>query len=54
VVLHFAETYFGNTVPGGTGSRQFHVNLEGVRKLTDYDVFAKAKGALRVAQETFA
>jgi hypothetical protein len=29
------------------------VNLEGVRKLTDYDVFARAGGALRVAQETF-
>jgi hypothetical protein len=53
VVLHFAETYFGNTVPGGVGSRKFHVNLEGVRKLTDYDVFARAGGALKVAQETF-
>ncbi|HEX8530731.1 MAG TPA: malectin domain-containing carbohydrate-binding protein, partial [Cytophagales bacterium] len=53
VVLHFAETYFGNTVPGGIGSRKFHVNLEGVRKLTDYDIFARAGGALRVAQETF-
>jgi ELWxxDGT repeat protein len=53
VVLHFAETYFGNTVPGAVGSRKFHVNLENVRKLTDYDVFARAGGALRVAQETF-
>jgi ELWxxDGT repeat protein len=53
VVLHFAETYFGNTAPGGVGSRKFHVNLEGVRKLTDYDIFARAGGALRVAQETF-
>jgi ELWxxDGT repeat protein len=53
VVLHFAETYFGNTAPGGIGSRKFHVNLEGARKLTDYDVFARAGGALRVAQETF-
>ncbi|MBD0257107.1 MAG: T9SS type A sorting domain-containing protein, partial [Cytophagales bacterium] len=53
VVLHFAETYFGNTAPGGIGSRKFHVNAEGVRKLTDYDVFARAGGALRVAQETF-
>jgi ELWxxDGT repeat protein len=53
VVLHFAETYFGNTVPGGAGSRKFHVNLEGARKLTDYDVFARAGGALKVAQETF-
>ncbi len=53
VVLHFAETYFGNTAPGGMGSRKFHVNMEGARKLTDYDIFARAGGALRVAQETF-
>ncbi|HEX8531558.1 MAG TPA: ELWxxDGT repeat protein, partial [Cytophagales bacterium] len=53
VVLHFAETYFGAAAPGGVGSRRFHVNLEGVRKLTDYDVFAKAGGALRATQETF-
>jgi ELWxxDGT repeat protein len=53
VVLHFAETYWGNTVPGGAGSRKFHVNLEGQRKLTDYDVFARAGGALRATQETF-
>ncbi|MBD0255804.1 MAG: T9SS type A sorting domain-containing protein [Cytophagales bacterium] len=53
VVLHFAETYYGNTVPGRAGSRKFHVNIEGARKLTDYDIFAQAGGALRVAQETF-
>jgi hypothetical protein len=53
VVLHFAETYFGNAVPGGVGSRKFHVEMEWVRKLTDYDIFARAGGALRVAQETF-
>ncbi len=53
VVLHFAETYFGSAAAGGAGSRKFHVNLEGVRKLTDYDVFARAGGALKVAQETF-
>jgi hypothetical protein len=53
VVLYFAETYFGSAAPGGTGSRKFHVNLEGVRRLTDYDVFARAGGALRVAQEAF-
>jgi hypothetical protein len=50
VVLHFAETYFGVAAPGGAGSRKFHVNIEGARKLTDYDVFARAGGALRVAQ----
>jgi hypothetical protein len=53
VTLHFSETYFGSTTPGGVGSRKFHVNLEGVRRLTDYDVFARAGGALRVRQETF-
>jgi hypothetical protein len=53
VVLHFAETYFGATAPGGAGSRKFHVNMEGARKLTDYDIFARAGGALKVAQETF-
>jgi hypothetical protein len=29
------------------------VDAEGVRRLTDYDVFAKAGGALRARQETF-
>jgi hypothetical protein len=42
-----------STRRGGIGSRKFHVNLEGARKLTDYDIFARAGGALRVAQETF-
>jgi hypothetical protein len=53
VVLHFAETYWGNLVPGGVGSRQFHVDLEGTRRLTEYDIFARAGGALKVVQETF-
>jgi hypothetical protein len=57
VTLHFAETYFG--VPstkggkGGAGSRRFHVNMEGSRKLTNYDIFAQAGGALRANQITF-
>jgi hypothetical protein len=53
VTLHFAETYWGNGRSGGAGSRKFHVNLEGVRKLTDYDIFAKAGGAMRAVRETF-
>jgi hypothetical protein len=53
VVLHFAETYWGNAVPGGAGSRKFHVNLEGQRRLTDYDIFARAGGALKATRETF-
>jgi ELWxxDGT repeat protein len=53
VTLHFAETYFGTAATGGIGSRKFHVNLEGARKLTDYDIFARAGGALKATQETF-
>ena len=53
VVLHFAETYYGSVVAGGAGSRQFHVDVEGVRKLTNYDVFARAGGANRARQEVF-
>jgi hypothetical protein len=42
VVLHFNETYFGNNGNvGGVGSRKFNVDVEGVRKLTDYDIFAQ-------------
>ncbi|WP_439581684.1 CBM96 family carbohydrate-binding protein [Dyadobacter bucti] len=57
VTLHFAETYFG--VPGtrgkdgGAGSRRFHVNVEGSRQLTNYDIFAKAGGAMRANQISF-
>jgi len=40
-------------VPGGAGSRKFHVDVEGQRKLTDYDIFQKAGGALKARQETF-
>jgi ELWxxDGT repeat protein len=53
VVLHFAETWWGNLVPGGAGSRQFNVSIEGVRKLTEYDVFAKTGKAMTKVQETF-
>ncbi|QRR01437.1 CBM96 family carbohydrate-binding protein [Dyadobacter sandarakinus] len=57
VTLHFAETYFG--VPGtkgekgGVGSRRFHVNVEGKRQLTNYDIFAKAGGAMRANKISF-
>jgi ELWxxDGT repeat protein len=53
VTLHFCETYWGNLVPGGAGSRAFHVDMEGQRKLTDYDTYAKAGGAMRAVRETF-
>jgi hypothetical protein len=53
VTLHFAETWWGNLKPGGVGSRRFHVDMEGQRKLTEYDIFQKAGGALRAVKETF-
>ncbi|GGB78702.1 CBM96 family carbohydrate-binding protein [Dyadobacter sediminis] len=54
IYLHFAETYFGAPgKKGGKGSRQFHVNMEGSRKLTNYDIFVKAGGAMRATAETF-
>ncbi|WP_221393417.1 ELWxxDGT repeat protein [Dyadobacter sp. NIV53] len=56
VVLHFAELFWG--VPGkggsaGTGKRRFHVDVEGSRKLTNYDIFTTAGGAMRAKTETF-
>ncbi|WP_221391593.1 putative Ig domain-containing protein [Dyadobacter sp. NIV53] len=55
VILHFAETYFGapGKVAGAVGKRKFHVNIEGNRKLTDYDIYDKAGGAVRPVLETF-
>ncbi|WP_171036587.1 malectin domain-containing carbohydrate-binding protein [Dyadobacter sediminis] len=55
VVLHFAETWFGapGGGTGGSGKRRFNVDIEGSRKLTNYDIYAKAGGALRPVVETF-
>jgi len=54
VILHFAEIYYGAPGKnGGKGSRQFHVNMEGSRKLTNFDIFAAAGGAMRAYQQTF-
>ncbi|GGB98942.1 hypothetical protein GCM10011325_27700 [Dyadobacter sediminis] len=54
VTLHFAETYYGAPgKKGGAGSRQFNVNIEGSRKLTNFDIFTAAGGALRAYQRTF-
>ncbi|MGV3561360.1 malectin domain-containing carbohydrate-binding protein [Larkinella arboricola] len=50
VILHFAETY--SKVINGTISRKFHVDIEGQRKLTEYDILAKAGGAWKAVQET--
>jgi ELWxxDGT repeat protein len=54
VVLHFAEIYWGKrNLNGGAGSRKFNVDMEGSRKLTEYDIFTKAGGAMRAIKETF-
>ncbi|HEX8531684.1 MAG TPA: ELWxxDGT repeat protein, partial [Cytophagales bacterium] len=53
VTLHFNETYWGYRTTGGAGSRQFNVDLEGSRRLTNYDIFAAAGGAMRARTETF-
>jgi hypothetical protein len=53
VRLHFCETWWGNLKPGGVGSRQFNVDIEGERKLTDYDIYQKAGGAMKAIQESF-
>jgi hypothetical protein len=53
VTLHFNETYWGYRTTGGAGSRQFNVDLEGSRRLTNYDIFARAGGAMQARTETF-
>jgi hypothetical protein len=53
VTLYFAEIYWGKLAAGGAGSRKFHVNIEGTRRLTDYDIFARTGGAMRPVKETF-
>jgi hypothetical protein len=52
VILHFAETYWGYRATGGAGSRKFDVYVEGAKRLSGYDVFAKAGGAMRAVRET--
>lgn len=54
VVLHFAETWWGapGRGTGGAGKRMFNVDIEGSRKLTNYDIYAKAGGAMKAMQET--
>ncbi|CAA9251244.1 MAG: CBM57 [uncultured Cytophagales bacterium] len=53
VTLHFNETWWGYRTAGGVGSRQFNVDVEGSRRLTNYDIFAAAGGAMRARVETF-
>ncbi|NJL12288.1 MAG: hypothetical protein HC913_04320 [Microscillaceae bacterium] len=51
VILHFSENYFGLSAAGGIGSRVFHVDLEGQRRLSNYDIFARAGGSARAIRE---
>ncbi|WP_146624576.1 malectin domain-containing carbohydrate-binding protein [Larkinella arboricola] len=48
VVLHFAEIYASDS-----NQRTFHVDMEGQRMLTGYDIFARAGGAWKAVQERF-
>ncbi|WP_161887880.1 malectin domain-containing carbohydrate-binding protein [Pontibacter russatus] len=55
VRLHFLEPYFG--APGGkttglTGARVFHVDMEGTRVLSNYDIY-KQDGAGKAVVKTF-
>ncbi|MCJ8164146.1 InlB B-repeat-containing protein [Pontibacter sp. E15-1] len=54
VKLHFIEPYFG--APGGkagaAGKRVFHVEMEGKRVLTNFDIFAQG-GAATAVVKTF-
>jgi hypothetical protein len=54
VVLHFAEFYYGPSLPGGggVGSRIFHVFCNGQTLLRDFDIYKEA-GSLTVLSKTF-
>ena len=49
VRLHFAENYWSST-----GQRRFHVDINGVRVLTEFDIVAAAGGANRAVVREFA
>jgi hypothetical protein len=55
VVLHFAEIYWGapGGGSGGSGKRRFNVDIESSRKLTNFDIFVAAGGAMRPVLQTF-
>jgi malectin (di-glucose binding ER protein)/cellulase (glycosyl hydrolase family 5) len=48
VTLHFAEVYFT-----ATGKRKFHVDINGTRKLTNFDIFAAAGAKNRAIAKSF-
>ncbi|HEX8530264.1 MAG TPA: ELWxxDGT repeat protein, partial [Cytophagales bacterium] len=51
VVLHFAETHWPNYEDWNR--RKFHVDIEGQRKLTNYNIQERAGGSLTAVRETF-
>jgi hypothetical protein len=53
VNLLFAEIYWGNGRAGGAGSRKFNVDIEGTRRLTEYDIFAATGGVLQADLKQF-
>jgi hypothetical protein len=55
LILHFAESWHGPNRPdgGGVGSRIFDVLCNRTVLLTDFDIFAEAKGGYRALQKTF-
>jgi hypothetical protein len=48
VQLHFAEVYFKQA-----GKRKFHVNINGTRVLTNFDIFASAGGRYKAIMRGF-
>ena len=48
VRLHFAELYYSSA-----GKRKFHVRIQNVRVLTNYDTFARAGAKNRAIVESF-
>lgn len=53
LVLHFAETWFGGSGVGGTGSRLFDVLCNGKQLLSNFDVYKEAGGPFRAITRTF-
>jgi len=51
VRLHFAEIWHGVSNGSGAGARIFDVHVESILALDDYDIYAKAGGALRATVE---
>lgn len=54
VRLHFVEPYFGipgGEVPGKPGARVFHVDLEGARVLSNYDLYSEVGAGNAVVKE---